>query len=276
MGGLGNQLFQIFTTISYSIESKNPFQFLNVSTLGGGSCTMRYTFWDTFFYKLKPFLVDSLPAYCVISETCFTYKEISIDKLNNLNVMLSGYFQSYKYFEKNYNTICKLIDLQGLKKNVINKLELTNEYLDNTISMHFRLGDYKKVSDFHPLIIKYDYYEKCLEYIKNTQPDKNFTILYFCEDEDIDDVSKKINELENMYPQYNFERCNNTLSDWEQMILMSCCHHNIIANSSFSWWSAYFNSHNDKIICYPSIWFGAHANIQTQDLFPLSWMCIKC
>ena len=50
MGGFGNQLFQIFATISYAIKSRNQFKFLSLETLGGGgSTTLRYTFWKTFF-----------------------------------------------------------------------------------------------------------------------------------------------------------------------------------------------------------------------------------
>ena len=46
------------------------------------------------------------------------------------------------------------------------------------------------------------------------------------------------------------------ITDWEKLLCMSCCNHNIIANSSFSWWGAYFNKNTEKKIYYPSQWFG--------------------
>jgi hypothetical protein len=64
---------------------------------------------------------------------------------------------------------------------------------------------------------------------------------------------------------------NEEFEDWHQLLLMSLCRDNIIANSSFSWWGAYFNSHDDKIVVCPSIWFGKDAKIDTSDLCPKSW-----
>ena len=58
------------------------------------------------------------------------------------------------------------------------------------------------------------------------------------------------------------------------MLLMSSCQDNIIANSTFSWWGAYFNTNNEKIVCYPYKWFGPSANHNICDLFPDSWQKI--
>ena len=75
-----------------------------------------------------------------------------------------------------------------------------------------------------------------------------------------------------MFPLCKFIKSDQSIEDWKQMLMMSCCRHNIIANSSFSWWSAYFNSHTDKIVCYPSQWFGPNlAHNDTRDLCPDSW-----
>lgn len=276
MGGLGNQIFQIFATIAYSIKSKNKFQFLAQETLGGGSCTLRYTFWNTFFSSLKPFLITNLPPVNVIRENGFTYNELPVGLMVETNVLIYGYFQSDKYFKDQFEMICRVIGLEKKKQSVLDTLRLNKEDLNNTISMHFRLGDYKKLSDFHPIATP-QYYENALNHFNSKFPEEKFIILYFCEDQDINDVQITIQNLENKFLNYKFIRGDNTLPDWQQMLYMSVCRHNIIANSSFSWWGAYFNNNNtDKVVCYPSVWFGQTANIDTKDLCPQEWVKMNC
>jgi hypothetical protein len=276
MGGLGNQIFQIFATIAYSIKSKNQAKFVNTDTLLTPGCTIRYTFWQTFFYNLKPFLITQTPnPMHIIREKSFAYNELSIDEISsNNNVLLYGYFQSYKYFENHYSSIYRFIGIDKMKESLLNKIKLTSHDLNTNISLHFRLGDFKSLQNKHP-ITTYNYYEGSLKYIQNKIPNENFTILFFCEDSDYSDVLLTIKKLQNKFPDYNFIRGDRTLADWEQLLLMSCCHHNIIANSSFSWWGAYFNLHADKIVCYPSLWFGPALNHDTKDLCPPEWVKIN-
>ena len=271
MGGLGNQIFQIFATISYAIKSREQFKFLSLEQLGTHPGTIRYTFWNTFFSNLKPFLINELPTLTVIKEKEFSYNEIPI--YTNQNIMLSGYFQSYKYFNDNYQTICRMINIDKMKEILLQKLNFIPGFLDNAISMHFRIGDYKKNQQVHP-IITYEYYEGALSHIQKLKPDNKFTVLYFCEEDDINDVLETINRLIVKFPDYEFIRGDNKLQDWEQMLFMSLCHHNIIANSSFSWWGAYFNSNPDKIVCNPSVWFGKVTTHNTKDLCPNEWIKI--
>jgi hypothetical protein len=69
---------------------------------------------------------------------------------------------------------------------------------------------------------------------------------------------------------------NHGLEDWEQMILMSLCDHHIIANSTFSWWGAYFNSNPNKIVYCPSVWFGpGYQDKNTVDLYPTTWKIVE-
>lgn len=272
MGGLGNQIFQIFATLSYAIKTHNWFKFTNAKSLGSGNVTIRTTYWDTFFSRLKHFTTNEFPPFHVIREKDFTFNELPLYEMKDKNnaVIIVGYFQSYKYFEENYNMICRMIGLEKMKGVLIDKLTYNMDYLNNVISMHFRIGDYKAIQHAHP-VMNVDYYHRSLSHIQSERPDIRFTVMYFCEDVDISDVTSKVNYLAEQFPTYTFVRGDNTLEDWEQMLLMSCCHHNIIANSSFSWWGAYFNSWDDKIVCYPSIWFGPTIQHNTKDLCPPQW-----
>jgi hypothetical protein len=270
MGGLGNQLFQIFATISYAMKTRNKFKFLNVPSLGGGdSSTLRYTYWNSLLNRLKIFLMDNYPQPMqVIREKGFTYDELPSSCEED--TIIVGYFQSYKYFQENYDTIYKLLSMDTVKAKLRDKVCLNNTQLENMVSMHFRIGDYKKLQHIHPIMTK-EYYYRCLKFISTKCENLKFTIMYFCEDVDIDDVNNIVEYLKNEFKDYEFIRGDNKLADWEQMMLMSCCHHNIIANSSFSWWGAYFNSWPDKIVCYPSLWFGPALSHNTKDLCPPEW-----
>ena len=317
-GGLGNQLFQIFTTISLSMKTGTSFFFINKYQLtndkdASNGATIRYTYWDTFLSSLLPFIRDEtklpkLDSY--YKEQCFNYDQTILMNLLNSQqkvIMLVGYFQSYKYFDMYKKGIFKIIKLET-KQNIL-KTKFANDInFDTTVSLHFRLGDYKKLQDYHPILLdtyyidalrlcisktpalsavvndkgnSYHALEKC-EGVKQIKKDTNIntiykpirTVLYFCEDSDFDEVLGKIYNLEQIFPELIFIRADNNLQDWEQLILMSLCSHNIIANSTFSWWGAYFNTNPTKIVCYPSTWFGPKAGHNTDDMFSENWIKI--
>jgi hypothetical protein len=271
MGGLGNQLFQIFTTISSAINTRRKFTFIDIDKLGSGETTVRPTYWNNFLSKLKIFTTKSFPQMLVIKESNYRYNPINLFMNQDKNICIYGYFQSYKYFDNNFEFICRLIGIDEIKKNVITKTNISEGYLNNAISIHFRIGDYKKIQHYHP-IMTLEYYLNALSLITNIINENEIkNVLYFCEEEDLLDVSEIINKLKNRYPNFTFIKASNTLSDWEQMTLMSCCKHNIIANSSFSWWGAHFNTNPDKIVCYPAVWFGEVAGHDTRDLCPPGW-----
>ena len=271
MGGLGNQLFQIFATIAYSIRVKQPFRFLYTDFLG-----KRQTYWNTFLLSLKGFTTMlPLDNSITIRERGFGYNELPIlQNIEYQNVSLYGYFQSYKYFDSHYDTLYKIIRLDN-QKNKIKQKYLHAYDCDRLLSIHFRLGDYKMLPDYHP-IMTYKYYFNCIQHIISTTNSQELHILYFCEKDDNTVVHKTIKMLSVAFPVCKFIKAVDTITDWEQLLMMSCCHHNIIANSTFSWWGAYFNRYTDKIVCYPSVWFGPKNPVSTADLFPVSWTKIIC
>jgi hypothetical protein len=277
-GGLGNQLFQIYTTIAYAYDTNSRFFFSNIKELKS-PVTDRYTYWDTFLSNLKPFLLDqeliNKDNIVIVKEKGFTYNVLPLPlPISEKKIMtLQGYFQSSKYFDMFFQTINRLLKIDDHKVRLTNKyLKLINE--DHPISMHFRIGDYKKLPSFY-VILSINYYRAALNCILETNK-VNKKVLYFCEDQDLEDVETTITILKTEFPTLEFERADTELEDWEQLILMSLCRHNIIANSTFSWWGAYLNIYRQKMVVCPTAWFGPklQQSHKLRDLYPESWIKI--
>jgi hypothetical protein len=256
------------------MQYEKPFIFSQNIQLNDGlnGSPIRYTYWDTLLSFLKPFLKKDCepPNMLYIKEASFKYSMLP-EQVDINDTMLVGYFQSPLYFDKYKHVILKMIRLQ--LKQLIIKSKYTFDY-ENIISMHFRLGDYKQKSEHHP-ILPVDYYYYSLLYIVDELPtNKNIKVLYFCENDDYKEVYDTILQLQYKFPDIQFNRILHTIPDWEQMLIMSLCQHNIIANSTFSWWGAYLNANNCNITCYPKTWFGPKAENDITTLFPNNWIQI--
>jgi len=292
MGGLGNQLFQIFTALSYELETGSvaifPFSFYLGDSNSG--TTVRYTYWDTIFKEIKrktTFYASDPNAenkWLCYREQSFRHTPIPTSVKTDLQI--SGYFQSWKYFDIHSSKIaCDYLKLNSLQEHVLSKYKEIPISENTRISMHFRLGDYKIKKDYHP-VMPFEYYysalTKCLDelVLRGITRDK-ITVLYFCEDEDEDFVfNERIEPLRISLPLLTFHRvC--SMSDWEQMLVMANSHHHIIANSSFSWWGAYLapllnpssyqGQNNSQLVYFPSKWFGPLLPFETCDLCPPCW-----
>ena len=277
MGGLGNQLFQIFVTIAYGIEYKRKIIFPYADTTPG--MVLRYTFWDSFLKSLNvmttrygKITVNELMSYPKIPEQDENYH--AVPHVSNDGIMLYGYFQSYRYFEKHFDTICSLIRLNQQQEEVkMENLGLFQKTNNDICSLHFRIGDYKTVQECHP-ILSYEYYESAILVLSSSRIVSK--ILYFYQESDLEDVMQIIARLQNNFPHIEFQGIDHSIEDWKQMLLMSCCHHNIIANSTFSWWGAYFNTSPNKMVMYPLKWFGPKLTKRSiEDLCPREWIYVK-
>lgn len=269
-GGLGNQLFQIYALINYCMENNCSF-ILPYSMQSWDK--NRHTYWDTLFNNLIDYVKPNqeMKVFKKYDEPHYHYDEIPLFTTNNT---LNGYFQTELYFKKNFEKICTILNIREKQTNI--KQKYIN--CENTISLHFRMGDYG--SPAHHPIIPDTYYINSLNYIINKTNKENWNVYYSCEEEDDNKVLIRINNIVNSLvfncDNLNFIKISNIMEDWEQLLLMSVCKYNIIANSSFSWWSAYFNTNNQKIVCYPSLWFGyAKADHNLKDLHPPDWIKIS-
>ena len=283
MGGLGNQLFQIFTALSYSIDHGVKLIFPYNTT--AESCVFRKTYWNIgdFLDRISIFTniynknMDNhtLARFPKYREPDFTYNAIPDFQEN---IMLVGYFQSYKYFQKNRAYLFSLIKLSEKKNDILKIYEKYFQNSDNieNISIHFRLGDYKYLQEYHP-IMSFDYYKNALNMILDNVDAESTTcyrVLYFCEEEDNAFIESWITQFEILFSNRNvtFVKVVDSIVDWQQMLMMSCCKYNIIANSTFSWWGAYFNTLECKKVYYPCKWFGNKINHNMIDFFPEDWI----
>lgn len=282
-GGLGNQLFMIFATMSYAIDHNlRLIIYSNEHNVCGG----RPAYWDTLLTRIKHFVQPYKSNPLTYIEPGFEYIPIppqiaqSHYTLNaQSHYTLHGYFQSYKYFEHNF---AKIRDLLGLDAKLADiKRKYLQYFVDDqkNIAMHFRLNDYLKLQEYHP-VQPADYYLNALYNLNNdlreNEDDINeYNILYFFQEGDEEIVNNYLAKFKEEYPDLNFIQIPQDIPDWEQLLLMSSCDHFIIPNSTFSWFAAYFNNNPDKIVYYPGCWFGpAFADKKIKDLCPPKWNCV--
>lgn len=236
--GLGNQLFCIANALSYAKDSNKVAFF---PTLNAEADLKKYK--DVFYKKLK--IGRNINMHdSTYAESSFGYSEIP--DLNG-NVFLDGYFQSAKYFEHNRDFILEELNIPELKSIVSEKYGDFSSYT----SIHVRRGDYLKLKDYHGLL-DVEYYKKATSLIGQ---DEKFVVF----SDDIEWCKNNLTFLNNVI----YFSCE---EDWEDMVLMATCRNNIIANSTFSWWSAWLSG-NEAIA--PNEWFAN--GINTSDLYCEGW-----
>lgn len=252
MGGLGNCLFQIATAYSTSLRDSKTFICQKNVSYGSHKPIDHYL--NNIFGKINFGTVNTnSQSY---KEPFFHYNEIP--KTNN-NLILNGYFQSEKYFINYRNEI---LELFAINNEVNHKLQNKYQNLLNkkTCSLHVRRGDYVRLNDFHT-VQPIDYYKKSVNLIG-----EDYEYLIFSDD------------IEWCKNNFDFIKNKNFIegdTDYENLYLMSMCDHNIIANSSFSWWGAWMNKNENKKIISPKDWFGVkNKHINTKDIYSKNWIII--
>jgi hypothetical protein len=181
------------------------------------------------------------------------------------NVYLKGYFQSEKYF-------------LPIKEIIQNEFRIKEEAIAgvkdffnapgsaNRVSVHLRRGDMKNdpvMAERHG-VMPLSYYQKAIEIIRSKISAPHF---YFFSD-DIDWTKENFNTTDATFVSGEISK-----THFEDLYLMSQCDHNIIANSSFSWWGAWLNKSVNKIVIAPNKWFN-NGPTDLHDLIPDDWIKI--
>lgn len=137
---------------------------------------------------------------------------------------------------------------------------------DESVALHVRRGDYlsKKNSKIYSLLDD-DYYKKAISYLEMNIPNPKFFI--FTDDPEYVFTNKIFSG-----GKFNIISTKKQGVSFNDFYLMSKCKHNIIANSTYSWWPAWLNSNPNKIVISPSSWF---VNIKySNNLIPNNWITL--
>lgn len=181
--------------------------------------------------------------------------------LNNNNYYV-GYFQSYKYFDNCRSLILK--EFQFSEKHLSKKTKEIARIINscNSISVHVRRGDYLNGYYYELLgkVCDMDYYRRAIAIMKRKVLNPHF--FFFSDDSDY--ISENFKSDDTDYICFNKGK-----DSWQDMYLMSICNHNIIANSTFSWWGAWLNSNTNKIVVAPSRWFSDKVD---EEIIPPEWL----
>lgn len=262
MGGLGNLLFIVATCFALSKKYKVKLCFYCNPGVWRDAKRRGMQFYKI-FEKFDIDRVNNRKSGITFREPYFFYDLITIDR--RIHNCIYGYFQSYKYFDAYKSEFIKM--LHNPYKNKIDD-ELTEYVLEQVkkndsvnsppskiiqefefVSIHVRRTDYLALSDIH-LNLGTSYYE---EAISNFPKEKSIFLIF---SDDIEFIQKEP-LFQNLTHKYIITNEDDEYCFW----LMSACHHNIIANSSYSWWASYINSNPNKLVICPSKWFGPNGPV---------------
>lgn len=277
LGGMGNQMFQI--SLYKALEERGKDVYLDTTKihqyLKGYN---RASVFDVFNIKVRNATIEQIEKLSdekkdlfskirrkmfVRKKTHYLEKEegaFSSEIFELDDVYLDGYWQTYKYFLDYRNQVLEMFCFPDITDDVNkNYLKMINNS-KCAVSLHIRLGDYLELARIYGGICTEDYYKSAILYFKNKY--KNPTFYVFSNDPK---TAKNICNDES----FIFIEANDESKGWIDMFLMTQCNHNIIANSSFSWWGAWLNQHENKEVIAPKKWIN---NEEMRDICPKEWI----
>lgn len=283
-GGLGNQIFQY--AYAKSLHQRGFNVKIDISAFKSSRYLKknhrnRY-FLDRYQIDLEPATLDELQRYGVLGilsklRNKFGFKNNRFVQQRNFTFddelmfigddkYIDGYFQSEKYFLKNREVLLSQISLKDSMSTYGSRIQREISTCKLSCSIHIRRGDYLGNKTPHA-VLDITYYTKCIEMLEK-RFSKNVHYYIFSEDLNLDWVVDNFNLKNSTFIESDQDRCPN-----EDIFLMSLCDHNIIANSSYSWWGAWLNKNVLKRVYAPSVWLSDKKNNDLIfDLIPKSWI----
>ena len=285
IGGLGNQLFQYTIGRILSIKNEVPL-YLDTSAYDNPdsrSCKLYYynikaavatkdkieninnlyesnALYAKFYRQAEKRFLPKHRWYYYKEDEYYKY-EPALMKVSS-PILLEGFWQHHRYYEHIYPEIWEELTLKEAYKKDNTGVLSEIEQNAAAVSIHIRRGDY--VSDPNNLnwfgVMPVSYYYKAIDYINN----KIKSPVYYVFSDDLNWVKRNLNiKGQTVYVDIEGGK------DYLELDAMSKCRHNIIANSSFSWWGAFLNKSPGKIVVAPATWLAnEEANKRVEIQFP--------
>jgi hypothetical protein len=270
-GGLGNQMFQYAIGRALAVKKNveltldiNEFDTYDLRDLELDKYNIKSKIINQNYFIKK--VIKKLRLSTIFNSY---YIEKSLQYDENIkcvadNLYLEGYFQNEKYFIDIRSELLRDFSIKGKVSNYCKEIDdlICNSL--NSVSIHVRRGDYvtnQQANEMHGTC-SVEYYEQAMLFMGDKLGSSN----YFIFSDDINWVKNNLNIENAVYVE------NNNRAPHEDIYLMSRCSHNIIANSSFSWWGAWLNNYNNKHVVYPHAWFtNEKNNIIIMASMPNNW-----
>lgn len=183
-------------------------------------------------------------------------------------MILSGYWQNQRYFIEEKDEICKIfqfIPLENTENDEKNRQIIEKINAENSVSIHVRRGDYVSNSWFDGVVTT-EYYQKSVDFIKTKVQNPQFFVF----SDDLGWCKAELKLPDNAV----FVDWNSGKNSFRDMQLMSLCRHNIITNSSFSWWGAWLNRNAEKIVVRPKKWISESSGLDFSEICPEEWVAL--
>lgn len=286
LGGLGNQMFQYALALALQHCSKQSTEVrIDPRAFRGYPIHNGYELKRIFNVKIPEATIGEvmkvaypylnyriwqscrlLPKRSTMKYECksMAYDERVFTDIRNL--YLIGYWQTERYFCSIRDEILKAFAFPSFTSNSQNDTLSKELQQRRSVAVHIRRGDYLKISNTSG-ICTIDYYKKAIAYMQGGASPELFTIFS-------DDINWCMEQFGAIIgnADIRFVNWNKGKESFRDMQLMSLCKHNIIANSSFSWWGAWLNQNPDKIVIAPSRWMNSEG---WSEIIPEDWITIK-
>ena len=280
-GGLGNQMFQLALYTALKADGKNVK--LDLSRY-------RMFFEYQISYKqMHCFMTDDyeyatkkeIRKYSVGSDLCsrvwiksfgdlathrYEKKDYTFDQniLELDHCYLSGFWQAHEYFDNCVEQVRNAFRFRNIAEQEQYNINMSTQITScESVGVHIRRGDYLKMEDIYGGICTEDYYREAIDYINQNVNNPHYFIF-----------SNDYVWAKDQYPdsdKYTIVHGNDGANSFRDMQLMSMCRHQVIANSSFSWWAAWLNQNDAKKIVAPSRWINDR---KITDIYMDSWIRI--